>query len=426
MKQISLPEAPAGTTGGANAMRIVVAAVSSNHSMSGVSRHAANLVRGLLTKTEVSALHLLVAPWEHEYVCESISRLDIRLHVHAVQLLPGILHRNLWYYRILPDIAEQLRADVVHFAYPSPIKRGAFPCPTVVTLHDLYPYDIPSNFGFPKVLFNRMILRQCLRNVSAIACVSDSTRLQLGLRLPEAMPKAVTVSNCVEEGPLPVEPPFVASWGNDPFLLCVAQHRRNKNVLTALRSFNRALKGGEIHSETRLVIVGMPGPETARIHGFVRSAHLTHRVAFASGISDAELHWCYRNCQLLLAPSTVEGFGLPVVEAQLAGCRIVCSDIPAFREVDSGTCHFVELETEEAEELFARAIVSSLCDRRPFPAHLPHLLPAHVAEQYTRLYGRILASSRGSMKMISAAKEGPVRSRDNPSVADKVPTAARY
>ena len=59
-----------------NTMRIVVAAVSSNRAMSGVSRHAANLVNGLLTRSEVSALHLLVAPWEHKYVCESISRAD--------------------------------------------------------------------------------------------------------------------------------------------------------------------------------------------------------------------------------------------------------------------------------------------------------------------------------------------------------------
>ncbi len=405
-------------------MRIVVSAVSSNRSMSGVSRHAANLVRGLLTRTEVSALHLLVAPWEHEYVCESISRSGTRLHVHAAPLRPGTLHRNLWYYRILPHIAEQLRADVVHIAYPSPIKRGAFPCPTVATLHDLYPYDIPSNFGFPKAFFNRMILRQCLRNVNAIACVSDSTRLRLGLRMPEVMPKAITISNCVEDGPIPVKPPFAASWGNDPFLLCVAQHRRNKNVLTALRSFNRALNDGGIPPESRLVIVGMPGPETGRIYKFVQISHLTHRVAFASGISDAELHWCYRNCQLLLAPSIVEGFGLPVVEAQLAGCRIVCSDIPAFREVDIGSCRFVELAAE-AEEQFARAIVSSLLDRRPIPPHLPDLSPTHIAEQYVRLYGRVLASSRASGKA-STPQQGPMKPPDESALADKVPTAARF
>jgi glycosyltransferase involved in cell wall biosynthesis len=404
-------------------VNLAIAAVSSNHAMSGVSRHAANLVRGLLTRPEVSTLHLLVAPWEYQYVCASIARADSRLHVHSIALGPGSLHRNLWYYRTLPAVAEQLRADLVHIAYPSPIQSAAFRCPTVVTLHDLYPFDIPSNFGFPKVLFNRMILRQSLRNASAIACVSDSTRLRLGLRIPEAMPKAVTVCNCVEDGPIPVKPPFAASWNNDPFLLCVAQHRRNKNVLLALRSFRRVLEEGGVSPRTRLVVVGMPGPETSRIYKFVQTSHLSQRVAFVSGISDAELHWCYRNCELLLAPSIVEGFGLPVVEAQLAGCRVVCSDIPAFREADGGSCRFVELGSD-AEEQFARAAVSSLRERRPVPARLPHLSPARIAEQYVRLYIRVLASSRDSPKV--PAIPGSPKPGDESSLADKVPTAAHY
>ena len=89
--------------------------------------------------------------------------------IHAVQLRPGTLHRNFWYWSELPAIARQFNADLVHISYPSLVNRNAFSCPTVVSLHDLYPFDIPSNFGFPKVLFNRAILRQCLRAVNAIA-----------------------------------------------------------------------------------------------------------------------------------------------------------------------------------------------------------------------------------------------------------------
>jgi glycosyltransferase involved in cell wall biosynthesis len=402
--------------GGINKMRIVVAALSSNHSMSGVSRHAANLVNGLLTRGEVSALHLLVAPWEQKYVSDSIARADSRLHVHAVPLRAGTLHRNLWYYRALPGIAEQLRADVVHFAYPSPIHASAFPCPTVVSLHDLYPYDIPSNFGFPKVLVNRMILRQCLYGANAIACVSDSTRLRLGMQMPEAMLKAVTINNCVESGPKPVKPSFVSTWHDAPFLLCVAQHRRNKNVMVALRAFRHLITRNEISQNTRLVVVGMPGPESAHLYRFVRDAHLNEHVVFVSGISDAELQWCYRNCELLLAPSTLEGFGLPVLEAQFAGCRIVCSDIPAFREAGGRDCRFVELG-DDAEERFAQAVVLSLRQPRPAPAHLPHLAPGHVSQQYVQLYQLLLAASGLKDKQLTVGAKSPL--------ADEVPAPLR-
>jgi glycosyltransferase involved in cell wall biosynthesis len=366
-------------------MRVVIAAVSSNRSLSGVSRHAANLARCLLMRPEISALHVLVAPWEQGYMKDAISRSDGRLRIHPVPLPPGTLRRNLWYYRTLPAIAEQLRADVVHLAYPSFIRSAAFPCPTAVTLHDLYPYDIPSNFGFPKVVFNRVVLRQSLTNASAIACVSEATRQRLSAMMPSLLPKAVTICNCAESGPPPRLPAFAATWADQPFLLCVAQHRRNKNVLLALRVFQRALRTGQIARTMRLVIVGLPGPESAKIHRFVNRAKLKHSVVFVDGISDAELAWCYRHAELLLAPSIIEGFGLPVLEAQLAGCRVVCSEIPAFREVASPACRFVSLD-QDAEQNFALAITEMLGARPPLAAVPPHLSPSANAARYMALY----------------------------------------
>lgn len=372
-------------------MKVVIAAVSSNRFISGVSRHAANVVRSLLTRSEVSELHVIVAPWEYQHMCDAVSSKDSRLHIHAVSLRPGTLSRNLWYYRDLPAIAKQLQADVVHISYPSPIREGAFHCPTVVTLHDFYPYDIPSNFGFPKVIFNRLILQQCLGAANAISCVSDSTRLRLGIKAPKALPKSVTVYNCVEPATPAVKPSFVEPWCNSAFLLCVAQHRRNKNIVLALKVFNRLLSRGDIDPSTRLLIVGMPGPESALIHKMARQANLTQRVVFASGISDAEMQWCYRNCEVLLAPSIVEGFGLPIAEAMIAGCRIVCSDIPAFRELGRQGCRFIELGPD-AEVQFAEAICDSLHERRPLPSHLPYLSASVIAEQYLRLYQLVITA----------------------------------
>jgi glycosyltransferase involved in cell wall biosynthesis len=403
-------------------VRIVLTAVSSNRSMSGVSRHAANLAKCLLMRSDVSALHVLVAPWEEKYLTEAIARNDRRLCIHPVPLQPGTLHRNSWYYRRLPAIAEQLRADLVHLAYPSPIRAGAFRCPTVVTLHDLYPYDIPDNFGFPKVLFNRITLRQCLQNASAVVCVSNSTKLRLGVRMPQTLPKAVTIFNCVESGPTPRKPFFAATWKDQPFLLCVAQHRRNKNVLLALRVFKRLL-ANQMAAGMRLVVVGLPGPESGKIHRFAKVADLVEHVTFVDGISDPELHWCYRNCELLLAPSTTEGFGLPVAEAQLAGCRIVCSDIPAFREVGSVGCRFVPLNAN-AEEEFASKIVASLCFRRPLPAWLPQFSPSAIADQHLRLYNYLLTRSDAQAITTRAAKEEEVQPES--SLSHRLPTAARF
>jgi glycosyltransferase involved in cell wall biosynthesis len=382
--------------------------------MSGVSRHAANIVRCLLTRPEVSAIHVLVAPWEHKHVSEAITRADSRLRVHAIPLQPGTVKRNLWYYYELPAVAKQLGADLVHISYPSPVNRAAFHCPTVVSLHDLYPLDIPSNFGYPKVLFNRAILRQCLHSVDAIACVSDSTRLRLGIRYPQKLQKAVTVHNCVEPAPPASKPALVESWNGSPFFLCIAQHRRNKNIPFALQVFKRLLSRREIDSTSRLLIVGMPGPESRRIHRLIQEPELAQRVTLAHGISDAELQWCYRNCELLLAPSIVEGFGLPIAEALLAGCRVVCSDIPAFREVGAEHCRFVPLGNG-AEADFAEAIRDILKEPRPLPCALPQLSPSVIAGHYVRLYQALVAAA-GRLVSVAARDRTETNIRQPSSV----------
>jgi len=367
-------------------MKVVLAAVSSPVHLNGVSRHAANVARGLLTRPEVSEVHLLAGAWQQHTYAQAVARHDVRLHIHPVTNRRATIHRNCWYYSELPRIAAQLDADVVHLTYPMPVIARGFPCPTVVSLHDLYAFDIPENFGFLKSILNRQVVRQCLESVDAIACVSESTRRQLGYWLGSSFAdKAVTILNSVEpaaancaRGPQPLHK-------GQPFLFCVAQHRRNKNILLALQIFEQCLQTGAISPDTQLAVVGVPGPETRRIQRQIRAARLDRKVVVLCGISDTELQWCYRNCELLLAPSIVEGFGLPVVEALLAGCRVVCSDIPAFREVGMDGCHYVPLGPGEIDA-FTAAIRLARKAPRTLPLSMPQLSASVISEKYIMLY----------------------------------------
>ena len=381
-------------------MNILIAAVAASPHISGVSRHAANLARCLLANADISAVHLAVADWQVDSLKDVLSTEEARLQIQTITVGRSSLSRNLWFYKELPGLAARLEADIVHLAYPTPLNRSAFSCPTVVTLHDLYPYDSPENFGFPKVLFNRFILGQCLKGVDAISCVSDSTRRALTMHVAAAISeKAITIYNCVEPasseaktGPIPV--------GNgEPFLLCVAQHRRNKNVVLAIQVFRNLLLSGDIAPLARLVVVGITGPETTRITRCIEETGLSDRIVLLHGINDAALQWCYAHCQLLLAPSFVEGFGLPVVEAMFHRCRIVCSDIAAFREIGGSYCHYASLgpEAEQAFSDAARLALSRVKSRSPATERFSDAIVAAATLQlYSRLCkGRFVSKERG-------------------------------
>lgn len=390
-------------------MKVAIALTSSSGQLSGVQRHAINLARCLLAREEITAVHLIAAPWQQDFVYDAAPREDARLHLHAARVRNSSVSRNMWYYTELPRVAAELNVDVVHLGYPTPLNSAAYHCPTVVTLHDLYPYDVPENFGFPKVLFNRLVLQQCLRAAHAIVCVSRSTLARLeGLEPRLALAKAIVIYNCVEPKPRISTSSPLPRWNGEPLLLCVAQHRRNKNLLFLLRVFERLLRTGRIADETRLVIVGIPGPETNAIHRFLAAAKIVDQVILLNGLSEEQLQWCYCNSQLLLAPSLVEGFGLPVAEALLAGCPVICSDIPAFRELGGDRCHYIPLNAA-AELAFADAVCDATQDRLRRPSALPQLAAACIAEQYLQLYRSLLFPAS---RVVAATICAPIRTSE--------------
>jgi glycosyltransferase involved in cell wall biosynthesis len=312
-----------------------------------------------------------------------------------------LISRNLWYYRQLPELVESVKPDIVHLTYPVPLPGHRIDRPLVLTLHDLYPYELPSNFGFPRVLFNRAILQHCLQGVNAIACVSDTTAERLKKYAPQAVwEKALRIYNCVEAPPPSAErvaPP--ASLDHHPFLLTVSQHRRNKNIPLLIRALHQLRKEERVSADMKLIIVGISGPETAGIHRLVAELQLSDRVLFYEGLSEPELEWCYRRCHALVAPSQIEGFGLPVAEALLRGCHVVCSDIPAFREIAGEQCYFFDLGAN-AEANLADAIASTLERHRRLPLLFPQFSLDVVGAQYVELYRNLLSLSAPSQTQL--------------------------
>jgi glycosyltransferase involved in cell wall biosynthesis len=374
-------------------MKVLLSAVSSSCSPDGVGRHAINVARCLLRYADVCRIDVVIGPWQAESINSLLGDVDARIHISVAETSRSAWARNQWAWSGLPKLARSLNSDIVHVTYPVPLRRSAFCCPLVATLHDLYPYDIPENFGYPKVLFNRLFLWQCLRAADKVACVSDTTAQRLEIHFPQFREKALTIHNYVAKPGMEKPTCPLTNWHGEPLLLCVAQHRLNKRIPVAIGTFQALLKSHDLPPDSRLLIVGASGPETSRISRLIQRAGLEDRVNLLQGLSEEELQWCYANCELFLATSIVEGFGMPIVEAMAQRCRVVCSDIPAFREAGGSYCHYVSIEGDVIDS-FATAARRVLSSRR-FRAVQPERFSCALAgDAYMRLYRALIQEAK--------------------------------
>jgi glycosyltransferase involved in cell wall biosynthesis len=88
-----------------------------------------------------------------------------------------------------------------------------------------------------------------------------------------------------------------------------------------------------------------------------------------------------------------EGFGLPVLEGLLCGSRIVCSDIPAFREMGGDACHYFDLHAESASSAMVVAICKALAEPARKTERLERFLLKNVAREYADLYVQVREDS---------------------------------
>ena len=96
----------------------------------------------------------------------------------------------------------------------------------------------------------------------------------------------------------------------------------------------RRLEEGLGERTPSLVLVGRYGWENeAVLDHLQRSPNLQGIVHQAENLSDDALVRLMRGARAVLAPSAVEGFDLPAVEACTLGAPLIASDIPPHREL---------------------------------------------------------------------------------------------
>jgi glycosyltransferase involved in cell wall biosynthesis len=372
-------------------MHVLINAVSASQHPSGICRHAANLARALALNGEITQVTLLAGAWQTGYLRSAFGLKEPKLHIVSVHIANHSLERNLWYWSDLPKKVKTYSPDIVHLSFPVPFRHASFPCPIVVSLHDLYPYDIPENFGYPRVVFNRLFLRQSCRAGDLVVCGSEFTFNRLSHFMPRiADTKAVRIDQCVDLDPAINSMRPMPEVCHRPFVLTVAQHRSNKNLGLLFSALAELRRRNELHADLCLVVVGGNGPETGCLKRLAERLSLQRHIVFKASVKDEELCWLYRNCELCVAPSSIEGFGLPVVEALRCGSRVLCSDIPAFREVGGTACHYFSLDSDSPVMALADGAYSAMQGAARVSTQPDRFSPTRIAAQYVAAYSKLI------------------------------------
>lgn len=378
-------------------MHILIAVLHRPTKPTGVCRHAANLALCLADLPEISQVTLVTGAWQRYYFEMAFALSSPKIQIIDIDIQNRSSTRNLWFLFGLPRLVKQLTPDLVHLAFPIPLWRSRFPCQVVTTIHDLYPYECPENFGRVQAIFNRLFLRQCIAQSDGMTCVSQETLKQLKFFFPEALNhRLVTVTyNSVDfTDSVPECPKLFGNRENIAFLLSVGQHRKNKNLHLLIQAFANLVKHQNLKEATELILVGSPGPETENLQQQIAALGLQSCIRLLDSVSDQNLCWLYQNCLLYVVVSSAEGFCLPLAEALYLGCKVVCSDIPILREVAADDCVYFSLKGDPVKNL-EQIILEALCKpSRKQPDQDFRFSRTTIANQYLKFYSRVLEQSQ--------------------------------
>lgn len=125
-----------------------------------------------------------------------------------------------------------------------------------------------------------------------------------------------------------IEPHFLPKGKN---VLMVSTIEPRKMYDKTLEQFERIW---ETRDDINLIIIGKKGWCVDELMEKIETHPKRDKNLFNfSGLSETQLNYLYKNCDLFLFASEIEGFGLGVIEAARFGTPLLLRDIPVFREI---------------------------------------------------------------------------------------------
>lgn len=211
----------------------------------------------------------------------------------------------------------------------------------VTTVHD-FTYEYFFN-GIAKTIHSWQKGR-AINNSNGIICISENTKRDLLHFYPNTSESKIRVIyNGVNESFKKIdinEPIDKKHFFNDfEYAIYVGDHK------SKYKNFEIVVKACQL-KEMKLLIVGGGKLSKKEVH-FLNNSLGEKNYKSILNVTSTDLNQYYNRAYCLLYPSIYEGFGIPVVEAQKAGCPVIATNTSSIPEVIADTFLAIEDPTPE-------------------------------------------------------------------------------
>jgi glycosyltransferase involved in cell wall biosynthesis len=137
--------------------------------------------------------------------------------------------------------------------------------------------------------------------------------------------------------------PATAMATDRPYFICIGTIEPRKNHLLLLHLWREMALTRSADRMPKLIVIGCRGWENEMIVDMLeRCEAIQPHVEEHNRLHDGEMAALLAGARALLMPSFAEGFGLPVAEALTQGVPVLCSDLPAHREVGGDAPEYLD------------------------------------------------------------------------------------